>query len=184
MTAGAFNIGRPQPGEYAPYTIGYISLVETEDIVVTLEEQGAEAVALFSGLSEGTGNFRYAPGKWSIKELVGHVNDSERVFAYRALRFARNDRTPLSGFEQDDFIRGTNFDRRRLSDLVEEFTHIRKATVALFADLDEAEWMRRGPANNTEVSVRALAYIIAGHELHHRKILQEKYLTASQQSIA
>ncbi len=176
MTPGPFNIGRPQPGEYAPYTIAYISLVETQDILETLEEQGRQAAALFSKIPEEKGAFRYASGKWSIKELIGHVNDSERVFAYRALRFARGDRTPLSAFEQDDFVRGTSFDRRRLSDLVEEFSRVRQASVSLFAGLDEAEWKRSGPANQTEVTVRALAYIIVGHELHHRKILREKYL--------
>ncbi len=169
-------IPRPQPQEYASYAAGYVALVPGEDVLAALTNQLLETVALLSPLSEADGDLRYAPGKWSVKELVGHVCDAERVFAYRALHISRNDPTPLAGFEQDDYVRNGPFASCRLSELVEEFMHIRRATLSLFRSLDETAWLRRGVANQDEVSVRALAYIIAGHELHHRRILQEKYL--------
>ena len=120
-------------------------------------------------------DFLPAPGKWSVKEVLGHVIDSEPVFSYRALRIARNDRTPMEGFEQDDYVKYGPFSQCSLAALVEEFKSVRLATVSLFRGLDEAAWVRSGVANKSEVSVRAIAYIIAGHELHHKKILQQKY---------
>ena len=122
------------------------------------------------------GDYRYAPGKWSIKELLGHVIDGERIFAYRALRFGRNDQTALNGFEQDDYVAAGAFDKRELSDLIDEFEEVRRATIHLFRGFDETAWTRRGVASENEVSVRALAYIIAGHELHHMGVLRERYL--------
>ena len=169
-------IPRPQPQEYSSYAAGYVALVPRQDVLAALTNQLPETVALLSILSEEDGDLRYAPGKWSVKEVVGHVCDTERIFAYRALRISRNDPTPLAGFEQDDYVRGGPFAHCRLSDLVEEFTHIRRASLSLFRSLDETAWLRRGVANQNEVSVRAIAYIIAGHELHHRRVLQEKYL--------
>jgi uncharacterized damage-inducible protein DinB len=171
----AFTVAKPQPGEYAPYYEKYIALVKGDDILNTLEQQRRKTMLLLSGRDESDGDFRYAPGKWSTKEVLGHVCDTERIFAYRALRFSRSDATPLAGFEQDDYVRNGPFASRALSDLVEEFIAVRRATISLLRNLDEAAWMRRGTANNNEVSVRALAYIIAGHELHHRGILEEKY---------
>jgi len=150
--------------------------VENGDIVQTLQNQIDNTASLLSDLSEVQGNYRYAPGKWSVKEIVGHLTDSERVFAYRALRIARADKTPLEGFEQDDYVRLGGFDRRRLPELVQEFAAVRKATLLLLGSLDSDAWLRRGVANNNEISVRALAYIIAGHELHHRAVIREKYL--------
>jgi hypothetical protein len=172
-------IGPPQPGEYNPYYLRYISLVAGNDILAALDEQRRGTMQLLSGRSEADGDFRYAPGKWTAKELLGHVNDSERVFAYRALRISRNDPTPMEGFEQDDFVRGGSFGRRTLADLIEDFIAVRRATLSLLRNIDEAAWSRRGMANKNEVTVRALAYIIAGHELHHRRILEEKYFTSS-----
>jgi DinB superfamily len=169
---------RPEPGEYAPYYHKYVSLVPDGDILVTLEKQSLKTVALLAP-READGNFRYAMGKWSVKELLGHVIDTERVFSYRAMRIARNDKTPMEGFEQDDYVQYGPFSQSSLSALLEEFTSVRKATLPLFRALDEAAWTRRGIANKNEVTVRALAYIIAGHELHHRKILAEKYFPAS-----
>ena len=169
------TVARPKPTEYAPYYEKYISLVQGEDILNTLDQQRRQTMLLLSGRDEENGNFRYAPGKWSAKEVLGHVCDSERVFAYRALRIARGDSTPLAGFEQDDYVRNGPFAKCSLSDLVEEFIAVRRATLSLLRNLDEAAWMRRGVANNSEVTVRALAYMIAGHELHHRRILEEKY---------
>jgi hypothetical protein len=133
---------------------------------------------LLSGRDEQDGDYRYAPGKWSAKEVLGHVCDTERIFAYRALRIARADATPLEGFEQDDYVRNGPFAKLALSDMVEDFIAVRRATLSLLRNLDEAAWSRRGVANKNEVSVRGLAYIIAGHELHHRSILKEKYFVA------
>jgi hypothetical protein len=172
-------IARPVPGEYAQYYERYVSMVQGEDILSTLDQQRREAMLLLSCRDDEEGDFRYAPEKWSAKEVLGHVCDTERIFAYRALRFSRADATPLEGFEQDDYVRNGAFSQRPLSDLVEDFIAVRRATLSLLRNLDEAAWVRRGIANKNEVSVRALAYIIAGHELHHRRILEEKYFSAS-----
>jgi DinB superfamily len=174
----ALTVARPQAGEYAPYYERYISLVQGEEILNTLDQQRRETMLLLSGRNEEDGNFRYAPGKWSAKEVLGHVCDTERVFAYRALVFSRADATPLAGFEQDDYVRNGPFANRPLCDLIEDFIAVRRATLSLFRNLDEAAWMRRGIANKNDVSVRALAYIIAGHEAHHRGVLEERYFAA------
>jgi uncharacterized damage-inducible protein DinB len=179
VTPPAFIIARPQPGEYAPYYDRYISLVQGEDILDTLDQQRRQTMLLLSGRNDEDGDFRYAPGKWSAKEVLGHVCDTERIFAYRALRIARSDATPVEGFEQDDYVRNGPFAQRPLADLVEDFIAVRRATLSLLRNLDEAAWSRRGIANKNEVTVRALAYTIAGHELHHRRILEEKYFAAS-----
>jgi uncharacterized damage-inducible protein DinB len=169
---------RPAPSEYASFYEKYVALVPGTDIVSTLEAQRLQMGQLFAARSERDGNFRYAADKWTVKEVVGHITDSERIFAYRALRVARADQTPLSGFEQDDYVRAGAFGERTLADLVEEFTLVRSATSALFQSLSEDAWRRRGTANKNEVTVRALAFIIAGHELHHREILKERYFPA------
>ena len=172
-------IAPPEAAEYAPSYGRYISLVGGNDIVRTLETQGNETMALLGGLTEQQGDYRYAPEKWSIKEVVGHFTDTERIFAYRALRIARSDQTPIEGFEQDDYVRAARFGDRALAGLIDEFASVRRASLLLFQNLDGEAWMRRGVANKLEISVRAVAYVIAGHELHHRKILQERYLTAA-----
>jgi len=179
ITPSNLVIARPQAGEYAPYYDRYISLVQGEDILNTLDQQRRETMTLLCGRDEEDGDFRYAPGKWSAKEVLGHVCDTERVFAYRALRISRGDATPLEGFEQDDYVRNGPFARSSLADLIEDFIAVRRATLSLLRYLDEAAWTRRGIANKNEVTVRGLAYIIAGHELHHRKILEERYFAAS-----
>jgi hypothetical protein len=168
---------RPQAGEFAAYYDRYISLVpDGGDILAVLEEQRRQMLLLLCGRSEADGDFRYAPGKWSLKEVVGHVNDAERIFSYRALRISRGDNTPMAGFEQDDYVRNGPFGHNSLADLIEDYIAVRRATITLFRGLDHEAWTRRGTASNNEVTVRALAYIIAGHELHHRRILEEKYL--------
>ena len=134
---------------------------------------------LLSGRDEIDGDFRYAPDKWNAKEVLGHVCDSERIFAYRALRIARGDQTPIEGYEQDDYVRNGPFASAPFSEIIEDYIAVRRATLTLLRNLDEAAWARRGVANKNEVSVRALAYIIAGHELHHRRILEEKYFGVS-----
>lgn len=167
---------RPEKSEYPTYCEGYVSRVPDGDIVGTLGKQLDETLALLHSIPEARGDFRYAEGKWSIKELIGHVIDSERIFAYRALRFGRGDATPLAGFEQDDYVRGAAFDKRSLSDLANEYEHVRRSSISLFSNLEENAWNKRGAANNNEVSVRGLAFIVAGHERHHVEILKTRYL--------
>ena len=176
MTLAATASLRPQPGEYAPYYEKYLSQIESNDIFSTLDDQRRQMLLLLSGRTEADGDLRYAPDKWSLKEVLGHINDTERIMAYRALRIARGDSTPLPGFEQDDYVRNGPFSDRSLADLIEDYIAVRRATITLFRNLDEAAFARRGVANKNDVTVRALAYIIAGHELHHRRIIEEKYL--------
>ena len=133
---------------------------------------------LFAGRSEGEGDFRYAPGKWTVKETLGHVSDTERIFTYRALRIGRDDKTPLPGFEQDDYIRTAGFAERTLADLADEFASVRGATLTLFHSFEEETWSRRGVASQKEVTARALGFITAGHQIHHRLILEERYFSA------
>lgn len=167
---------KPGADEYASYYEKYTSLVPDADILSVLSEQIEATLALLRKLPEEKGNYRYAPDKWSIKELVGHLIDSERIFAYRALRIARNDKTPLPGFEQDDYIANANFDSCSLADLSAEFELVRRSNLAMFKQLSDEAWLRRGTASENEVSVRALAHIIAGHELHHLNVLRSRYL--------
>jgi hypothetical protein len=173
---GASAASKPAKGEFLPYYGKYIDLVGSGDVLSTLSRQMAETQALLRGLPASVSTYRYAPGKWSVNEVVGHIIDSERIFAARALRFARGDTTPLPGFEQDDYVRNSSFDSFPLGELASELKCVRESTVLLFKHLEEDAWMRRGIANGAEVTVRALAYIIAGHELHHRKMLQARYL--------
>ena len=175
VSPATFVIARPEPGEYAPYYDRYISLIAGSDILGTLDAQRRQMVLLLSGRDESDGDFRYAPDKWNAKEVLGHVCDTERIFAYRALRIARGDQTPLAGFEQDDYVRNGPFAGAPIAERVEDYIAVRRATLTLLRNLDEAAWVRRGVANKNEVSVRALGYIIAGHEVHHRRILEEKY---------
>ena len=175
MTILTTSFGRPQADEYNPYYGRYISLVGSDDIIGLMEKQAPDTATLFKSAA-AKADFRYAPEKWSVKEMLGHINDTERIMAYRALRIARGDKTPIEGYEQDDYVRDGNFGQRSLADLIQEFADVRTATVALFRNLDAETGLRRGIANKNEVSARALAYIIAGHELHHRRVLQEKYL--------
>jgi hypothetical protein len=179
ITPPTFTVARPEAGEFAPYYDNYIALVQSGNILQTLDDQRRRMLLLLSGRDEQDGDFRYVPGKWSAKEVLGHICDTERIFAYRALRIARGDATPLAGFEQDDYVRNGGFTQHPLSDLIEDFIAVRRATISLLRSLDEAAWVRHGVANKNEVSVRALAYIIAGHELHHRRILEQKYFAAS-----
>lgn len=171
----ALTIARPEAGEYAPYYERYISLISGSDILGTLDAQRRQMMLLLSGRDDSDGDFRYAPDKWNAKEVLGHVCDTERVFAYRALRIARGDQTPLAGFEQDDYVKNGPFARAPLSEVVEDYIAVRRATLTLFRNLEEAAWMRRGTASDDSVTVRALAYMIAGHEVHHRRILEERY---------
>jgi uncharacterized damage-inducible protein DinB len=169
---------RPEPTEYADFYANYISKVPGTDVLGVLEAQRLQMLQMFTGRSERDGDFRYAPGKWTVKEVLGHVTDSERIFTYRALCIARGEKTSLPGFEQDDYVRDGAFGERKLTDLVEEFGAVRSASIALFRSLNQAAWERRGVANQKEVTVRALAFITAGHQTHHRIILEERYFPA------
>ena len=173
---------RPDDTEYLSYYSRYITLVPEGDILKTLTRQNESTTALLRGLSESQGGFRYAPGKWSIKELVAHLSDAERIFSDRALRFARADLTPLPGFEENDYVRNGSFDGFSLADIVTGFENVRRSTVSLFHLMPREAATRRGTANNAEISVRALAHVIAGHELHHMNVLRTRYLEGVQAS--
>ena len=170
------RIARPAADEYAPYYARYIEQVPEGHLLELLQRQADDTVALVGKLSDRDAEFRYAEGKWSIKEVIGHTVDVERIFVYRALCFARGETAALPGFEENDYVARAKFAGRTLGDLVAEFALVRAATVPFFAGLDAEELTRRGTANHNPYSVRALAYIIAGHERHHAKILAERYL--------
>ena len=167
---------KPDVSEHLPYYGRYIALVPDGDVVSILESQFRDTHSLLAGIPPARSKHRYAPGKWSINEMVGHVIDTERIFSVRALRFARSDPAPLPGFEQDDYVNNASFDSYPLAELVAELDGVRRSTVLFFRHLTEDAWMRKGVANNAEITVRALAWIIAGHELHHREILRTRYL--------
>ncbi|HEV2916068.1 MAG TPA: DinB family protein [Pyrinomonadaceae bacterium] len=171
-----FTVAKPDQTEYAEYYGRYVSLVPGVDVLEALSRQLDDTLALLGRIDESQAAYRYAPEKWSIRELVGHMIDTERVFAFRALCFARNDASPLPGYDQNHYTSNASFDQYPLGELAAEFEHVRRATILMFKHLDEEAWRRRGTANNSEVSVRALAYIIAGHELHHGEVLRSKYL--------
>lgn len=166
----------PDASEYAVYFGRYISQVEGEDLFAALEAEMAKTQALLGGLSESKALHRYADGKWSIKEVIGHLIDAERIFAYRALRYARLDKTELHSFDENAFVANARFDSVTLADLLKEFSLVRQANLLFFRQLNEEEWSRTGVANGNRMSVRALAWTIAGHEVHHRRILEERYL--------
>ena len=170
------TITRPDTSEYAPYYERYVSLVPEGDIIAILGQQLEETIELLKGISGSKAQYRYAPDKWSIKEVIGHITDSERIFAYRALRFARDDSTPLAGFEQDGYVSNGGFDNRQMADLIEEFECVRRANIHLLKSLDDQGWARRGIASEVDVSVKALVYIMAGHERHHLQVLKTRYL--------
>ena len=172
------RIARPASDEYAPYFAKYVERIGDGDILDMLRRQVDETAALLAAVSERDAEFRYAAGKWSIKEVVGHVADTERVMVYRAVCFARGEPAPLPGFDENEYVRRARFGSRRLADLVAEFQAVRAATIPFFAGLDAEELQRRGTANDRPYSVRAVAFIVAGHERHHRLMLEERYLAA------
>jgi uncharacterized damage-inducible protein DinB len=165
----------PAADEHAPYYGKYISLLQTDDVLAALEKQAISTAKLLAATPESMGSHRYAEGKWSVKEVVGHLIDGERIFAYRALRFGRADTTDLPGFEENEYVPAGKFDRRTLADLAAEFAAVRVTTLALFRGFDAEALLRRGTANGQPVTVRALGAIIAGHEVHHVGLLRERY---------
>jgi hypothetical protein len=168
-------IPAPEPDEYAGFYAGYVERVRPETVAALLRDQPARLRALTAGVPKEREGWRYADGKWSIREVVGHMSDAERVFAYRLLRIARGDTTPLPGFEQDPYVEAGRFDRRPLAELVEEFTDVRRATFALVRSLDDVELRRTGTASDTRISARALVYAIAGHADNHLDGLRDRY---------
>ena len=171
------RIPKPEPDEHIAYYGKYIALVGS-DAMAALRSQAATTARLLAGVNESQAAFRYAPGKWSVKQVLGHVLDAERVFAFRALCFARQDRTLLPGFDENAWVPAAGFDRHPLPALLAECETVRAATIALFGSLEDSVLTRRGTANGAEVSVRALAHIIAGHEAHHVGLLRERYALA------
>ena len=167
-------IQRPGPEEYAPYYGPYVENVGSGDVLETLGAELATTLALLAGASAEQERYRYEPAKWSVREVVAHLVDTERLFSYRALSFARGDGGPLPGVEQDQWV-AAGGDGAALADLAEELAHVRRATLSLFRRLDEAALARRGVASGVEFTVRAFPFIIAGHEIHHRSLLMDRY---------
>ena len=167
---------RPAPTEHYSYYLTYVSEVPEGDLLALLAAQRDSTAALLATIPEAKAGYRYAPGKWSIKEVIGHISDAERVFAYRALRIARADATPLPGFDENAWMPPAEFDRRTLADLAADLRSVRESTLALFHGFPGEAWTRLDTASGHPVSVRALAYILTGHERHHLRVLQERYL--------
>jgi hypothetical protein len=169
-------MNRPEKNEYAEYYERYVSLVEENDIVAVLQKQSEELAEFLQNIDEEKSLCAYDAGKWTIKEVIGHLSDGERIFAYRALRISRADQTPIEGFEQDGYIENGNFNNTSFAELTEELLLTRKSNLILFKNLSGEAWTRTGTASDNPVSVRALAYIMAGHIRHHLKILNERYM--------
>ncbi|SEO48512.1 DinB family protein [Paenibacillus sp. OV219] len=173
-------ITRPSADEYGGHFGTYIKLVQDGNLLDILAENRMTTSALFSALTEEQALHRYAPGKWSLKEVLGHLIDTERIMSYRLLRAARADRTPLPGFEESDFIANASFDDNSISELLEHYDAVRTATIVLLRSLTPEAYLRRGIASNTEISARALAHVITGHEMHHINVVRERYLQKSE----
>jgi DinB superfamily len=169
-------IGRPEANEAAPYYFGYINRVTGDDILSSLQSQLDETLPFLRGISEEKSLYRYAPDKWSVRQMWGHVNDTERVFLLRALWFARNFDTPMPSFDQDVAVVAAQSDAVSWARHVEEFREVRLATISFFRNLPEEAWTRKGVASGNPFTVRACAYVVAGHVAHHMAVLREKYL--------
>jgi hypothetical protein len=170
------TLPRPTTGDAAPYYFTYIDQVAEGDVLATLAGGVAETRRLLAGLDPEQEHHRYEPGKWSIREVIGHVVDAERVFGYRAFHVARGDASPLPGMDQDDYAATCGADRRPLAELLDELDLLRRGHLALFLGLDTEAWERTGTASGHAFRARALPFILAGHEIHHRRILAERYL--------
>lgn len=169
-------MNRPETNEYAPYYDRYISLIQSDDVLPVLAQQSADLKALFADVPEERGVHAYEEGKWTLKELLSHLIDGERIFSYRILRISRGDETPIEGFEQDGYIENSNANNRCIADLIEEFELERRANMRMLTNISEENSLRIGTASDNKVSVRALAYIMAGHIQHHVEIIKSRYL--------
>jgi len=167
---------RPRPGDYSTYYENYVKLIGDEDILKILNDQSKKTQDILNSFSEHRGNYRYADGKWTVKEVVGHLLDTERVFAYRALCIARGEKKSLPGFDQNDYVSEGNFNRRELFDLNYEFRLLRESNLLLFRSFTPEMLKLKGFANESSVTVLAILFIIAGHEKHHMNVLREKYM--------
>lgn len=170
-------MNRPNESEYAPYYQGYVSQVSETDILPVLRSQLDALDVLLNRVSADRETYRYAEGKWSIREILGHLIDGERVFGYRALCIARGEKQSLPGFDQEEYMTTAPYNHISLEDLLSEFRLVRQSNIAMFRTLDAEAWSRSGTANDNPVSVRALAFIMAGHVRHHMNVLRERYLT-------
>lgn len=176
MTGRRVPSGRPGEGEYGAYAKADIDFVAGDDAVAALDAQLAQTLGLLTPIEEGAASgLTYAPGKWTLKQVVGHMMDDERIFTYRALCVARGDPAPLPGFDEKEYMRFAGFEQRTLAKLLAEYRTVRAATISLFDGFDSQAWLRRGNVNEYDASVRGLAFHLAGHELHHLRILREKY---------
>lgn len=171
-----FREQRPTTDEYDEYYERYIGKVPDGNIIDILKEQFESSLELYTRIPDALENYRYAPEKWSLKQVVGHIIDAEWVFTYRALRFARGDQTPLPGMDQDVFMAGANFDARSFESVTAEYKYLRSANITLFESFDETILDRTGNAGGADFTVRALLWLTAGHERHHIKVLKERYL--------
>jgi len=174
---------RPQTTEAAPYYFKYIDLITSEDVVPVIESQLGETLQLLEGISEEQSLHSYAPGKWTIREMLNHINDGERVFLGRAFWFARGFQDALPSFDQDVAVQMAHANDTSWAQLLEEYKNVRLATISFFKNLPAEAWSRSGVASDNPVTVRAIAYVIAGHVAHHRRVLQEKYLSALHNSL-
>ncbi|MEH7335020.1 DinB family protein [Neobacillus drentensis] len=169
---------RPNVSEYPEYYVPYVNSVPGADLLTLLKENLVKVMELFENFSEVDAEFRYAPGKWSIKEVLGHMTDTERIMSYRLLRIGRGDQTALAGFDENDYVAGSQINKLPVKNILDDFIATRKATITLIENMPEEAWGNIGFANNTEVTARAVAFIIAGHEIHHRRIINDRYIAA------
>ena len=167
---------KPDQNEYPEYYHKYIEAIPEIEIFFYLEKQMSETRTFFKNIPHGKSTFRYADGKWSIREILGHITETERIFAYRALRFAKNDKTPLPGFDENEFIRNSNYHAIELSILLDEFEFVRKANLIMFNNFPDDVWKLKGIASDNLIALSAIPYIIAGHLDHHKQIIKERYL--------
>lgn len=167
---------RPAENDYAPYYKGYIAKIQGDDILKILHQQTKECQTILNSFPEHKGDYRYAEGKWSVKQVIGHIMDTERVFTYRALCIARGEKQPLPGFEQDDYVNTGKFESRNLFELIYELRLLRESNLLLFKSFDDEMLKRRGNASGYDVTVNALLFMIAGHMQHHLDILKERYI--------
>ena len=167
---------KPLPNEFAAYYQKYIDEVETVDLLMDLKKSKLKFQTEFFKLDDAIANYQYAPEKWTVKELLLHIIDCERIYAYRALCFARGEQQALLGFDENDFAKNCNADKRTLQSILEEYLSVRQATIVLFEHFEKKDLLRIGKANNHDVSVRAIGFILVGHQQHHLKVLEERYL--------